>query len=95
MQEEGKRSGVSVVKDLLCSLGFSVVWFSRTVWNEILFLKCLQQRLIDCEIQNLEMKLSESRHSAFYSSYKTLFISHEYLRDNSIDLFLKKTISSV
>ena len=92
MQEEGKRNWVSEVKDLLCSLGFSVVWFSRTVGNEKLFLKCLKQRLIDCEIQNLEMKLSESRHFAFYSSYKTFFSSHEYLRDNSMDLFLKKQL---
>ena len=78
---EGKSNWVSKIKNILTVNGFGVIWFSKTVGNEAIFLNRLKQRLIDCQIQGMEEKINSSTHFNAYSSFKTFFSSEYYLQD--------------
>ena len=56
----------SLLKDLLCGLGFYDVWLSQTVGDAKLFLNIVKQRINDQFVQNWNSRLTESSRATFY-----------------------------
>ena len=71
------KNWVSLLRDLLCSLGFYEVWLFQGVGQKQTFFTIVKQRLRDTFIQNWRMRLNESSRAI---SYRDIFGNFEYKR---------------
>ena len=78
MDENGKTTWVTHVRNLLNTNGFGHVWLAQGVGNKKLFLGELKQRLIDCFRQSWSSKLSESNRFSLYCTFKSSFGLEKY-----------------
>jgi hypothetical protein len=63
-----KTNWCTLLKDLLCSLGFVDAWIFQGVGNTEMFLSVVQQRLSDQFIQNWNARLNQSSRALFYNT---------------------------
>ena len=68
----------SLVRNLLCNLGFYEVWLNREVGDEKIFLKIVKQRLHDQFCQIWHEELENSSRALFYRNISDLHFL-EYL----------------
>lgn len=66
-----KVSWVTLLRDLLCNLGFMHVWQQQNVGNINIFLSLVKQRLTDTFIQNWNSRLENSSRALFYKNFNT------------------------
>ncbi|MEW8546328.1 MAG: reverse transcriptase family protein [Candidatus Thiodiazotropha sp.] len=67
------------VKNILCSNGFSGVWYSQSFINSSWLIKALKQKLNDIFIQNWSSQVQLTSESNIYKSYKTDFEQGKYI----------------
>lgn len=67
------------VKNLLCSLGFPVVWYSQSFLNSKWLIKAVQQKLKDVFIQNWSSKVFAGSESNIYRIFKQNFEQSTYI----------------
>ena len=68
----------SLLRDMLCNLGFRDVWLAQSVGNPKLFISIFKQRIHDNFIQTWDSRLRESSRALFYNSIKN-FCFQPYL----------------
>ena len=78
LDERGKTTWVTHVKNLLCSTGFGFVWISQQVGNQKAFLNTFKQRLIDCFMQQWHEKISSRPRYTLYNSFKSALEPEKY-----------------
>ena len=61
-----KVSWVTLLKDLLSTLGFYKVWLAQSAGNVDVFIHVFKQRLSDVNIQNWNSRIENSPSSTFY-----------------------------
>lgn len=80
LQNEGKKSWATDVRDLLMSIGFGDVWMQQYVGDEKLFLSLIQTRLRDIELQNLRERVNQSGKALTYKHIvMDVFCPEKYL----------------
>ena len=91
LDEKNKLNWVSKVRSTLFSYGFGEVWLNEGVENTKLFIRCLRQRLIDCQWQVWSERIHKSERYALYRQFKTRFSKEVYL---SLDekKYIRKTL---
>jgi hypothetical protein len=85
-RDERKVNWCSMVKNLLCSLGFYDAWLEQNVGDVELFLSSVKQRLTDQFIQNWHSRLNDSSRALFYRNIAS-FQSQPYLECFSMNKF--------
>jgi hypothetical protein len=92
-----KTNWCTLLKDLLCSLGFVDAWIFQGVGDTEMFLAVVQQRLSDQFIQNWNAKLNQSSRALFYNTIAS-FRFQPYLEcfniHNFFQLFTRLRVSS-
>jgi hypothetical protein len=78
LDERGKNTWVTHVKNLLCSSGFGYVWISQEVGNHKAFLAEFKQRMIDCFLQQWSEKISSRPRYDMYNSFKSALEPDKY-----------------
>ena len=81
-----KKSWCSLLKDLICSLGYYEVWVFQGVGNDKSFLYNVRQRLTDNFIQNWNSRLENSSRALFYKNIAS-FRLQPYLKACNIKKF--------
>ena len=66
LDESGRITWASKVKNLLFKNGFGYVWHVEDVGYQTLFMKTVKQRLIDCSKQNWSTVIAESGKTRHY-----------------------------
>ena len=66
-----KVSWVTLLRDLLCNLGFMEAWVHQNVGDMDIFLSLVKQRLSDNFIQNWNSRLENSSRALFYRNFYT------------------------
>ena len=61
LSKQGSSKWVTKIKYDLESDGFGIVWLSKGVGNDLLFLRDFQFRLIDCFKQSWHSKMSNNK----------------------------------
>ena len=84
MGGKGHTNWVTSVRDLLCQNGFGIVWMSKEVGNEKVFLNILKERLRDCFIQGWHSKMSASDKFTCFYSFKSFIQPERFLSDNNL-----------
>ena len=74
-----KSSWVEKIKSLLCSLGFSAVWYSQSFINSTWLIKAVNQKLKDIFIQTWRSKIEIESESNVYRIFKTNFEESKYI----------------
>ena len=70
---------IKFVKQLLCSLGFSVIWYTQSFMNSKWLVKAVNQKLKDIFIQTWISKLDIESESNIYRLFKTNFEISKYV----------------
>lgn len=78
LDEESKINWVSKLRLILFSYGFGEVWINGGVENVHLFLHCIRQRLIDCQWQMWNERISKSERYTLYRQFKPCFRKETY-----------------
>ena len=78
-QKEIKSKWIENVKNILCSNGFSGVWYSQSFINSTWLQKALKQKLNDIFIQNWNSQVQSTSESNIYKIYKTKFEQSIYI----------------
>ena len=78
-QKEIKSKWIENVKNILCSNGFSGVWYSQSFINSTWLQKALKQKLNDIFIQNWNSQVQSTSESNIYKIYKTKFEQSKYI----------------
>ena len=84
IDESGRITWVTHVKDLLFRYGFGIVWITENVGDNNEFIYVFKQRLIDCALQDWHTEITQSRKAIHYKHFKTLLnscIRRKYLRN--------------
>ena len=92
LNEDGVRTWVTEIKELLCTNGFGYVWLFKQVGNLNSFCKVFKDRLCTNFLQNLSSKLELSTHFQCYNSFKTLFDTQTFLFDKSFSRQLRNVL---
>ena len=66
LDESGRTTWATHVRNLLFSYGFGYVWISQEVGNSHWFINVFRQRIIDCSIQRWSSKLVDSSKADTY-----------------------------
>ena len=72
LDESGRNTWASVVKTLLYEHGFGFAWLNDGIGYPNNFIKCFKQRLKDCSMQYLQMKIQNSSKASHYKHFKSL-----------------------
>lgn len=89
-QLPNKTNWVSLVRNLLMSLGFYEVWLAQGVGNINIFLSELKQRLNDTFIQNWFERLGNSTRASFYRTFSN-FQFQPYLLKLNVFKYIQAT----
>ena len=76
-----KCKWIEYVKELLCSLGFSGIWYDQTCTSKLWIVKAAKMKLKDLFIQKWRSGIDIMSSSNFYKIFKTNFEQSEYLRN--------------
>ena len=79
LDQNGKRTWASSVKEFLFKYGFGVVWMEQGVGNEILFLAEFVERVKDCYRQDWYRDIHNSSKLSIYCTFKSLLEPEKYL----------------
>ena len=79
MDEKGKRTWVTNIKEILYKYGFGLVWMEQAVGNEALFLSEFISRLKDCQQQDWHRDIHNSSKLSIYCTFKSLLEAEKYL----------------
>ena len=90
LDESGRITWVTHVKDLLFRYGFGIVWLTENVGDDDVFINVFKQRLIDCALQDWHTEITQSRKALHYRHFKTLLNVETYLK---LDILLKFKIA--
>ena len=74
-----KPQWIDNVKNILCTNGFSGVWYSQSFNNPTWLMKALKQKLKDIFIQNWNSQVHSTSESNIYKVYKTNFEQGKYI----------------
>ena len=77
---------IKFVKNLLCSLGFPVIWYSQSFINANWIVKAVNQKLKDVFIQLWRSKIGIESDSNIYRVFKVNFEQSPYIKLLSINL---------
>ena len=80
----------SLLRNILCNLGFQDVWLAQGIGNPKLFVKIFKQRVHDNFLQTWEGGLNESSRALFYNNIRN-FSLQPYLNFFSIFVSIKTT----
>ena len=86
LDDVGRRTWATSVKDLLFRFGFGYVWVSQDVGDINMFIYTFKQRVTDCMTQNWHSDIDTSSRCDTYKHFKSLLTPEKYL---SIDLPFK------
>ena len=78
-QKEIKSKWIENVKYILCSNGFSGIWYSQSFINSTWLQKALKQKLNDIFMQNWNSQVQSTSESNIYKIYKTKFEQSKYI----------------
>ena len=92
LNDDGVRTWVTEIKELLCTNGFGYVWLFKQVGNLNSFCKVFKDRLQSVFLQNLSSKLELSTHFQCYNSFKSLFHKQTFLSDKSFSRQLRNVL---
>ena len=93
MDETGKTTWATYVKNLLFSYGFGHVLIVHDVGNIDEFLKAFSQRIKDCYTQKWFADLNESPKALHYRYFKSMLTPELYL-NTDLSYIQKKTLSN-
>ena len=79
LDEVGKITWASHVKEMLYKYGFGYVWIAQDVGNSKQLLGLFTQRLKDCFLQDWFAKINESSKAEHYKCFKSLLDVEKYL----------------
>lgn len=74
-----KSVWIETVKDILCSNGFSGVWYSQSFINRTWLQNALKQKLNDVFIQNWTSQIQCTSENNIYKVFKTSFEQSKYI----------------
>ena len=80
------KNWCSLLRTLLCNLGFHDVWMYQTIGNIEIFLSHVKQRIKDQFLQSWNEHVTNSSRGVFYSSFSS-FCFQPYLHILQIDKF--------
>ena len=83
LHNQGYVTWVDRVKRVLYTYGFGFVWEAQGVGNEISFLKCFRERLVDCYRQTWNTSLESHDFYRPYVLYKRALCIEPYVIDVS------------
>lgn len=79
LDENGKMTWATSVKELLFRYGFGVVWLEQGVGNESLFIAEFTERVSDCFRQDWYREIHDSSKLSVYCTFKSLLEPEKYL----------------
>ncbi len=79
LDDRGKTTWASSVKELLFKYGFGIVWMEQGVGNVDLFLHRFNERVRDCYIQEWYNNIHDSSKLSVYCTFKSLLEPEKYL----------------
>ena len=92
LDDAGKRTLASCIRELLFSYGFGYVWVAQ-VGNESNFIQLFKTRIKDCYLQIWKSNLDNSPKALHYKYFKPDLCSELYL-DIDLSYVLRTTLSS-
>ena len=93
LDEAGRRTWASNIKELLFTYGFGYVWIAQEVGNESNFIQLFKTRIKDCFLQRWSSSLDNSSKALHYKHFKSHLYSEPYL-DIDLSYTLRKTLSN-
>ena len=93
LDEAGRRTWASNIKELLFTYGFGYVWIAQEVGNESNFIQLFKTRIKDCFLQRWSSGLDNSSKALHYKHFKSHLYSEPYL-DIDLSYTLRKTLSN-
>ena len=75
-----KCKWIEYVTKLLCSLGFSGIWYSQSFPSNLWLVKAANTKLKDIFLQKWNSNIAITSNSNFYKYFKTIFQQSEYLK---------------
>ena len=78
-EQKVKSLWLNNIKSLLCSLGFSGVWYSQSFLNSKWLVKAINNKMKDLFLQKWNTNLEMTSNSIFYKIIKTNFRTSKYL----------------
>lgn len=84
LDENGKWTWVTSVRNLLHELGFGYVWTAQGVGNENVFLSVFEERVREHFATNLTHTIQNSSKTAVYSTFKCVWGQEVYLQSVTI-----------
>ena len=87
LDENGKTTWVSYVKNLLFKFGFGFVFLSQEIGNIDLFMVNFKERISDCCFQEWSSSINNSSKLSTYCSFKSLLEPEKYLSCIQISKF--------
>ena len=93
MCHKGHQNWVSMIKDILFTNGYGIVWIMGEVGNKALFLRNFKQTLIDKFMQGWSAKMSTDEHCTFYFSFKSVIETELYLKNHHMKLALRNILA--
>ena len=79
LDEQGKKTWASGVKELLFRYGFGAVWLEQGVADERLFIRQFVMRIKDCCQQEWYSDIHNSSKLSIYCTFKTMLEPEKYL----------------
>ena len=79
MDERGKKTWATCVKEMLYKYGFGIVWIEQGVGDESLFISQFVQRLKDCHNQDWYREIHNSSKLSVYCTFKSCLEAEKYL----------------
>lgn len=80
LDETGKSTWASSVKQLLFKYGFGVVWLEQGAGNSLAFLNEFKVRIKDCFSQEWYRQIHDSSKLSIYCTFKSLLEPEKYLK---------------
>ena len=91
LDERGKRTWASDIRQCLFKYGFAYVWLNQGVGNVNVFLRCFKQRIIDNCWQEWNGLINASDRFVIYRQHKTSYYIEPYLKLN-INRYVMKSL---
>eukprot|EP00745_Piridium_sociabile_P022013 TRINITY_DN34072_c0_g1_i3.p1 TRINITY_DN34072_c0_g1~~TRINITY_DN34072_c0_g1_i3.p1 ORF type:complete len:362 (+),score=-8.76 TRINITY_DN34072_c0_g1_i3:191-1276(+) len=94
LDNRGKVTWVTKIRQYLCANGFSFVWLEQGVGCVRSFLSCLKQRAIDCRWQEWDGHIDKSERFSLFKLIKTNHLLEPYLSMN-MNRFIRCSLTKV
>lgn len=94
MDERGKKTWATSIRDILFRYGFGYVWTFQGVGNKSRFMREFRERLVDCYRQEWHDKISTSERFNRYKNFKQILEYEGYLSSLSIKRYRDAIVRS-